>query len=92
LDKLHVSFINHADEPITHIRFGLKVDFFPTIAVMDVGTFAPGKEIHHDLDPPLTTVSTNVQNLGCFVDAFTLKDGSTWVSPELQAQLQNRKP
>jgi hypothetical protein len=29
--------------------------------------------------------------LGCAVDAYTLSDGYTWVSPELQSELQRQQ-
>ena len=91
-DKFHVDFINLNALPVTHIRF--RVDAGSTFAVMDVGNFAPNVKIHHDLDPPPVAVGVfvltqnGVTGMDCRVDAFTLSDGSTYISPQLQQQLQ----
>jgi hypothetical protein len=95
--KLHIDFVNLNDQAVTHIRFRIRAGF-QTFPVMDIGNFAPDLKIHHDLDPPETAVAvvqgTSIPGAGdldCSVDAFTLADGYTWISPELQAELDQQK-
>jgi hypothetical protein len=82
--------------PVTHMRFRVRAAY-TTFAVMDIGSFAPNVRIHHDLDPPpqslfkhpaAVTLPREMGGLGCTIDAYTLSDGYTWVSPELQSELQ----
>lgn len=89
-DKFHVDFINLNTLPVTHIRF--RINAGSTFAVMDIGNFAPNVKIHHDLDPPAVGVvpvlPEGMNSMDCSVDAFTLSDGSTYISPQLQQELQ----
>lgn len=91
--KLHIDFVNLNDQPVTRIRFRITFGF-QTIPVMDFGSFAPNLKIHHDLDPPELRVAVGQDNrIECGIDAFTLADGYTWISPQLQSQLdQQKKP
>jgi hypothetical protein len=95
--KLHVDFENLNSLPVTHIRFRIRAGV-STFAVMDIGKFDPNVRIHHDLDPPLTHMRVisaitggGIDGLDCSIDAFTLSDGYTWVSPQLQQELQQRQ-
>jgi hypothetical protein len=95
--KLHVDFTNLNALPVTHIRFRIRAGV-STFAVMDMGTFQPNVKIHHDLDPPLMRMHVipaitggGIYGLMCSVDAFTLSDGYTWVSAELQQELQQQQ-
>jgi hypothetical protein len=97
--KMHVDFMNLNAQPVTHIRFRVQAGF-STFAVMDVGNFAPNLRIHHDLDPPMTSVSVvhgvhipgmDPAGLYCGVDAFTLVNGYTWISPQLKKELQQQQ-
>jgi hypothetical protein len=96
--KMHVDFMNLNALPVTHIRFRVQSPV-STLAVMDIGSFAPNVKIHHDLDPPLSGVAANgvvtlpIQGGGlrCGIDAYTLSNGYTWVSPQLQAELQQQQ-
>ncbi len=96
--KMHVDFINLSAQAVTKIRFRVETGL-ATFAVMDFGTFAPNLKVHHDLDPPLTSVGgvhsaitgSGPRHLYCGVDAYTLSDGYTWVSPQLQLELQQQQ-
>lgn len=93
--KLHVEFMNMNDQPVTRIRFRIRAGF-QTFPVMDFGKFAPDLLIKHDLDPPEMPVAIvqgvpGADGLYCSIDAFTLSDGYTWVSPTLQAELQQQQ-
>lgn len=92
--KFHVGFINMNALPITHIRFRVRTNR-ATFAVMDLGTFAPNVRVHHDLDPPLMRMPVisswtggGLTGLDCTVDAYTLANGSTWLSDALKLELQ----
>lgn len=96
--KMHVDFINLNALPVTHLRFRVSAGY-ATFAVMDIGSFAPNVRIHHDLDPPAATLLKHASSrtlpremggLVCGIDAYTLTDGYTWISPELQSQLQQQ--
>ena len=94
--KLHVDFENLNAQPVTHIRFRIDTGM-SSFPVMDVGSFRPKLKIHHDLDPPevdmhvgyVLTENGIRGGLGCTVDAYTLADGYTWISPRLQFELQH---
>jgi len=97
--KMHVDFMNLNALPVTHMRFRVRAGF-ATFAVMDIGSFAPNLRIHHDLDPPATTLLKHASartlppemgGLVCGIDAYTLTDGYTWISPELQSELQQQQ-
>jgi hypothetical protein len=97
--KMHVDFINLNALPVTHMRFRVHAGF-ATFAVMDIGSFAPNLRIHHDLDPPAETLLKHASartlpremgGLVCGIDAYTLTDGYTWISPELQSELQKQQ-
>ena len=95
--KLHIDFVNLNDQPVTRIRFRIRAGF-QTFPVMDFGKFAPDLKIHHDLDPPEMPVAIvpgapipGAGDLYCGIDAFTLSDGYTWISPTLQAELQQQQ-
>jgi hypothetical protein len=97
--KMHVDFMNLNALPVTHMRFRVQAGY-TTFAVMDIGSFAPNVRIHHDLDPPAqplfkhpaaVTLPRETGGLGCSIDAYTLSDGYTWVSPELQRELQQQQ-
>src|SRR5579884_3200488 len=93
--KMHVDFENLNALPVTHMRFRVRAGY-TTFAVMDIGSFAPNVRIHHDLDPPAAsllkhpaavTLPREMGGLLCRVDAYTLSNGYTWISPELQTEL-----
>jgi hypothetical protein len=96
--KMHVDFTNLNTLPVTHIRFRVRAGI-STFAVMDIGSFAPNVKVHHDLDPPEAnvlrvpgvTLPREMGGLGCSIDAYTLSDGYTWVSPQLQAELERQQ-
>jgi hypothetical protein len=96
--KMHVDFTNLNTLPVTHIRFRVRA-VSSTFAVMDIGSFAPNVKIHHDLDPPMADVlrfhgmsmPPEMGGLGCAIDAYTLSNGYTWISPQLQAELQQQQ-
>jgi len=93
--KMHVDFMNLNAQPVTKIRFRVETGF-STFAVMDFGSFAPNLKIHHDLDPPETHVGgvhsaitgSGPRGLYCDVDAYTLSNGYTWISPRFASELQ----
>lgn len=97
--KMHVDFINLNALPVTHMRFRVRAGY-ATFAVMDIGSFAPNLRIHHDLDPPAATLLKHASartlppemgGLVCGIDAYTLTNGYTWISPELQSELQQQQ-
>jgi hypothetical protein len=96
--KMHVDFMNLSALPVTHIRFRV-VAGLSEFAVMDVGRFAPNLKIHHDLDPPMARVPASPAitmprvrgGLYCGIDAYTLTDGYTWISPQLQVELEQQQ-
>lgn len=88
--KLHIDFVNLNDQPVTRIRFRITFGF-QTVPVMDFGNFAPNLKIHHDLDPPEVRVAVAQDSIECGIDAFTLADGYTWISPQLQSELDQKK-
>jgi hypothetical protein len=94
--KFHVDFVNLNALPVTHIRFRVRTNR-ATFAVMDLGMFAPGVHVHHDLDPPVMRIPVTgawtgggITGLDCTVDAYTLTNGDTWISDALRLELQEQ--
>lgn len=95
-DKVSIEFVNHNQLPVTKIRFRIKAGL-TTFPVMDMGSFKPELKIHHDLNPPAAQVAIvqggpdgSAGELDCSVDAYTLSNGATWISPQLQSELNQR--